>query len=242
LAVSKPREGQFSPEEKERLALLGQQATLRLSAFELVTAVARGGDEAVDALERALEARGTGARAPSEQLRAWVQALGRETHLPSQMIEQAERGALLRDLGKIGTPDAVLLKAGKLAAEEYALVKRHPTIGYKILRAVPALAPVASIVLYHQEWFNGEGYPEGLAGEEIPLAARLVGVIDAWDAMTSERPYRAAMPTAAAVAELRRQAGTQFDPKMVDSFLRVVDRLEREEAEAASARPAPAHA
>jgi HD-GYP domain-containing protein (c-di-GMP phosphodiesterase class II) len=83
-------------------------------------------------------------------------------------------------------------------------------------------------VLYHQEWFNGQGYPEGLAGEEIPLGARVVQILDAWDAMTSKRPYRGPMSKSAATAELRRQAGTQFDPKLVDTFLKVVDRLEHE--------------
>src|SRR5204863_1680645 len=97
-----------------------------------------------------------------------------------------------------------------------------------ILQSVSSLRKVAAIVLYHQEWYNGAGYPEGLAGEEIPLGARIVQVIDAWDAMTSDRPYRQAMPKPAAVAELRRQAGTQFDPKLVELFLRVIDRLDRE--------------
>ena len=107
-------------------------------------------------------------------------------------------------------------------------MKTHPNIGHRILQPVDFLNQVAAIVLYHQEWYNGAGYPEGLAGEEIPLGARIVQILDAWDAMTSDRSYRKAMPHGAAIAELRRQAGTQFDPKLVDHFLRVIDRLERE--------------
>src|SRR4029077_1186688 len=123
---------------------------------------------------------------------------------------------------------AILKKTSELTPEEYNTMKTHSAMGRDILEPIPSLRAAASVVLYHQEWYNGAGYPEGLAGEEIPLGARIVQVIDAWDSMTSDRPYRKAMSRSAAIAEMRRQAGTQFDPKIVEVFLLVLDRLERE--------------
>ena len=98
-------------------------------------------------------------------------------------------------------------------------MKKHPSLGHQILAPVKFLGPVAQIVLYHQEWYNGQGYPEGLKGEEIPLGSRIVAVIDAWDAMTSDRPYRKALGREKAVSELTKGSGTQFDPKVVEVFL-----------------------
>jgi len=159
-----------------------------------------------------------------------VRAVTQEIPLPEALIGQTESGALLHDLGKIGIDDAILKKTGPLTADEYALMKNHPAIGLKIVQPLQFLRSAGAIILYHQEWYNGAGYPEGLAGEEIPLGARVVQIIDAWDAMTSDRPYRKAMSRAAAITELRRQAGTQFDPKLAELFLRVIDRLEREDS------------
>lgn len=116
------------------------------------------------------------------------------------------------------------MKPGKLTPAEYDVMKTHPAIGHRLLQPLTHLRKVAAIVLYHQEWYNGSGYPEGLAGEEIPLGARIVQIVDAWDAMTSNRTYRPAMSPEAAKAELRRQEGTQFDPKLVEAFLRVLGR------------------
>ena len=104
------------------------------------------------------------------------------------------------------------------------IMKKHPAIGHQILAPVKFLGPVAQMVLYHQEWYNGQGYPEGLSGEEIPLGARIVAIIDAWDAMTSDRPYRKALLREKAIAELKNGAGTQFDPRAVEAFLRIEER------------------
>ncbi|MEK7656596.1 MAG: HD domain-containing phosphohydrolase, partial [Elusimicrobiota bacterium] len=110
---------------------------------------------------------------------------------------------------------------GKLTPEEFEAVKKHTTIGYKLLAPVKFLGPVAQMVLYHPEWYNGRGYPEGLKGEEIPLGSRIVALINAWEAMNSDRPYRKALSREAALEQLRKGAGTQFDPKVVDAFIRV---------------------
>jgi len=128
-------------------------------------------------------------------------------------------GSLLHDVGKIGVPDAVLLKPGKLSDEEWQIMREHPHNGHLILQKLPFLSMAADIVLCHEERFDGSGYPAGLKGADIPLAARLFAVIDTLDAMTFDRPYRKALPFDTAKAEIVRMAGTQFDPEAVHTFL-----------------------
>ena len=138
------------------------------------------------------------------------------------MIRHIEYAALMHDIGKIGIDEAILHKPGKLTPEEREIIKKHPEIGNRIIAPVAFLSPVAPMVLYHQEWYDGQGYPDGLAGEEIPLGARIVAVIDAFDAMTSDRPYRKALSRDIAVGELNKGANTQFDPKVVNAFIEVL--------------------
>lgn len=129
-------------------------------------------------------------------------------------------GSLLHDIGKIGVPDAILLKPERLSDQEWLIMREHPRNGHHILHNLPFLAMAANIVLCHEERFDGSGYPAGLKGEEIPLAARLFAVIDTLDAMTFDRPYRKALPFDSAKAEIIRMAGKQFDPVAVETFLR----------------------
>ena len=138
--------------------------------------------------------------------------------------EQAERvhiAGLVHDIGKIGVPEAVLCKPGRLNDEEFALIKQHPEIGHRILKDIPQLRDVLPGVLYHHERFDGKGYPHGLAGEQIPLIARVLCVADTVDAMSSTRSYRAAMPQSKVIEEIARCAGTQFDPALAAAFSRV---------------------
>lgn len=129
-------------------------------------------------------------------------------------------GSLLHDIGKIGVPDAILLKPGKLSDQEWLIMQEHPRNGHQILQNLSFLTMAADIVLCHEERFDGSGYPAGLKGDEIPLAARLFAVIDTLDAMTFDRPYRKALPFDTAKEEIQRMAGSQFDPIAVDTFLR----------------------
>jgi len=129
-------------------------------------------------------------------------------------------GSLLHDIGKIGVPDAVLLKPGRLSNEEWLVMREHPRNGHLLLQKLPFLSMAADIVLCHEERFDGSGYPAGLKGEEIPFAARLFAVIDTLDAMTFDRPYRKALPFDTAKTEILHMSGSQFDPKAVDIFLR----------------------
>ena len=141
-------------------------------------------------------------------------------NLPQEDRDRLELLATLHDIGKVGISDRILSKPGKLTNEEWVEMKRHPEIGYRIAMASLELMPVAEGILCHQEHWDGTGYPQGLRGEDIPLLSRIIAVVDAYDAMTQDRPYRSAMPHAAAVAEIERNAGTQFDPKVAQVFIR----------------------
>jgi len=129
-----------------------------------------------------------------------------------------EYGALLHDIGKIGIPDAILRKPGKLDSEEWRIMKNHPTIGYNVLRRIKFLEDAAQIVLHHHEAYNGNGYPDGLSGDSIPLGARIFNIADTIDAMTSDRPYQKAQPFETAAGELLKHSGQQFDPKIIAVF------------------------
>jgi HD-GYP domain-containing protein (c-di-GMP phosphodiesterase class II) len=134
-------------------------------------------------------------------------------------LRQIARGAFLHDIGKMGIPDGILRKPGPLTDEERVVMRRHCEIGYQALRNIPFLRQAAQIVLTHQERYDGTGYPRGLRDDEIPLGARIFAVADALDAMISDRPYRKAMALDAAIEEIQRNSGTQFDPKVVQVFL-----------------------
>src|SRR5215211_194767 len=150
-----------------------------------------------------------------------AEVVGRKLGLAGQSLHQVRQAAELHDIGKVAVPRAILDKPGPLSSEEWAFVARHTLIGERILGAALALRPVARIVRSSHEHYDGNGYPDGLRGREIPLGARIVSVCDAYDAMTSDRPYRSRMSHQAALAELRRCAGGQFDPAVVDAFCRV---------------------
>lgn len=137
----------------------------------------------------------------------------------AESLRQIYWGALLHDIGKIGLPDAILLKHGPLSEEEWREMRSHAEKGYSIVSQVPGLQEAAKIVLSHEERFDGSGYPQGLRGEAIPWGARLFAVIDTLDAMTSDRPYRKGLDFDAAKAEILRMSGTQFDPAAVEAFI-----------------------
>jgi HD-GYP domain-containing protein (c-di-GMP phosphodiesterase class II) len=148
-------------------------------------------------------------------------------HLNQVELSELELLATLHDIGKIGVNDDILNKPGKLSAEEWAQMRRHTEIGYRIAMASPELVPIADYILTHHERWDGKGYPQGLSGETIPLISRILAVVDAYDAMTQDRPYRAAMPREFAVGELIKYSGTQFDPGVVRIFLHIIGETEK---------------
>jgi hypothetical protein len=170
------------------------------------------------ALATAIEARDGYTGQHSEQTVELVTRVAEALDLTGDEVSEVKTAALLHDVGKIGIPDDVLHKAGPLDEAEWEVMRRHPEIGERILRAVPGLDGVARAVRHEHERWDGGGYPDRLAGEQIPLASRIVLVCDAFHAMTSDRPYRTRMTEAAALAELRRCAGSQFDPRVVEAL------------------------
>ena len=159
----------------------------------------------------------------SPQVSELAVRVGRSLGLGPGELDVLVRAAEMTDLGKMLIPDAIALKRTPLSPEEWAIVRRHPVVAAEILAAAPATVPVAELVRCSQERHGGTGYPDGLSGDAIPIAARIIAVCVAFDAMTTDRPYRAAAPVGLALAELRRCAGEQFDPAIVDAFCAVFD-------------------
>ena len=155
----------------------------------------------------------------STRLAEWGMRVGQELGLEEPALQNLEIAALLHDIGKVGIPDAILQKPGKLEADEYVLMKKHPEYGWAVLRMLPGFERAALDILHHHESFDGKGYPAGLKDTEVPIVSRIVSVIDAFDAMVSSRPYRKGLPFEEAVRRLILASGTQFDPVVVQCFL-----------------------
>ena len=176
----------------------------------------------VKMLADALEVKDPFLRGHSDEVSGLVRAMAARLELSDDRREQLIFGSLLHDIGKLGVSERILLKPGPLTDEEYGAVKLHPRIGYRLVAQLPLLSPVAPAILHHHERYDGDGYPSGLAGERIPLEARVIAIIDAFSAMISDRPYAAAVSVADALAELERCAGTHFDPRLVEIFVEEV--------------------
>ena len=177
----------------------------------------------VRALANAVEARDAYTGKHAERVAAYGLELARAAGIDLGSSPEIEFGFLLHDVGKVAIPDAILFKTARLTAEEYSLMSRHTVIGWEILHEIEFLGDAKLVVRHHHERFDGTGYPDGLAGEDIPLAARVFAVADTLDALTTDRPYRAAVGWAEARAEIERHAGTQFCPAVVDAYRRVDD-------------------
>ena len=149
--------------------------------------------------------------------------LAREFKMSDAELVHLRRGALLHDIGKMGVPDSILLKPGALSDDEWTLMRRHPVYAYDLLSSIGFLRPALPIPHSHHEKWDGTGYPRGLKGEQIPLAARIFAIVDVWDALRSDRPYRAAWPEDKVRAHIQSLAGSHFDPQVVAAFLRLLD-------------------
>jgi HD-GYP domain-containing protein (c-di-GMP phosphodiesterase class II) len=182
-------------------------------------------DTTLRALMAALDTKDAATEGHSERVARLTVAVAREMGLPEERMLDIERGALLHDVGKIGVPDSVLRKAGDLNEKEWEAMQKHPLLAGLMVSKVDFLEGAMPILLYHHERYDGSGYPFGLTGDQIPLEARIFALVDAYDAMTSERPYRQAMPPQEALEQIRANTGTQFDPNVVEAFEAAVTRL-----------------
>jgi HD-GYP domain-containing protein (c-di-GMP phosphodiesterase class II) len=185
--------------------------------------IARGYPEALTALVAATEARDRHTYGHSRRVAELSFRIGQQMNLSSDALRRLVWGAELHDIGKIGIPDYILNKEGPLTADECVLVEQHPAIGWDIARRTRSLGEVLDVVRHHHERIDGAGYPDGLAGDEISLAARIVAVADVWDALTSDRSYRPAWSHDAALGIMREGSGTQFAPECVDALVTVVN-------------------
>lgn len=219
----------YQSERSEREALKSAQSQLLRyaedirAAFrlerELRQAIQQAYLETIRMLAAAVEARDPCTGGHLERVTKYSLSIARELGWDDEAIEQIEMGAILHDIGKISVEDAILRKPGPLSTDEWQHMRRHPETGAHLLRGIGFLTNVIPCVLHHHERFDGRGYPAGLRGEEIPIGGRIVAVADAFDAMTSTRPYRPALPDDYAIHELQSGAGVQWDPRVVAAFL-----------------------
>lgn len=221
---SSKRNKQFTQRDVELITLFADNSAITIENLELFGDLQSFYFEMIQTLARALDAKDSYTHDHADRAGKYAKMIAEEMNLPQTIVRYIEYAALLHDIGKIGISDSILLKKGKLTDEEQKIIRQHPTIGYKIILPVKYLNPIAPLVLYHHEWYDGSGYPEGISGEEIPLGARIVSVIDAFDAMTSDRPYRKAPSVNIAVNELKKGIGKQFDPRIVKIFLDILNR------------------
>jgi putative nucleotidyltransferase with HDIG domain len=211
-------------ENVERLRKQNEQLrTANIEIIQVKDDLQTSYDGTLEALVNALDARDQETKGHSIRVSRYMLDIAREMGVVEGSREwvDMQRGSLLHDVGKIGVRDAILLKPGKLTEEEWVAMRKHPEIGYNMLRQVRFLEGAAEIILAHHERWDGKGYPRGMRGEEIPLGARIFTVVDTFDSMTSDRPYRNALSTEQALQEVLRCRGGQFDPRVVEAFLEI---------------------
>jgi len=220
-ATDKPG-GRFSEQDLADLGFIAEASAIGLSNQLDRLELERVDFETIQALATTVEAKDTYVHGHSERVLTWAVATARELGLAEERLQTLSRGAELHDIGKLAIPDRILHARRRLTTEEWAIVREHPTRGVSLVRHLGFLKPTHPVILHHHERLDGSGYPEGLRGEGIPLEARIIAVVDAYDAMTSVRPYRRPLSHEEAVEELVRCSGVQFDPRCVEAFLKYI--------------------
>lgn len=224
----------FAPdtEWKRLFEMLADQAALAIDNAEMFEELRRANlrlslayEATIEGWSKALELRDKETEGHTLRVTELTLKLAERLGVDPALLPHIRRGSILHDVGKIAIPDAILLKPGALNAEEWALMRQHPTIAYGMLAPIEYLQPALNIPYCHHERWDGSGYPRGLKGEEIPIEARIFAVADVWDALTSDRPYRKAWSCAEALNYIREQAGKQFDPRVVEAFLEVISEI-----------------
>lgn len=220
----------WSEQDKQQVAQLADQVAVAISNARLVAELKQLHWGTLTALARAIDAKSHWTAGHSERVTSWAMKIARAMGLPEQELEIMHRGGLLHDIGKIGTPMAILDKPGRLTDEEMQQMREHVRIGARIMEPIPGFTECMPIVLQHHEWVDGSGYPEGLRGDEISLHARIFAVADCYDALISDRPYRSGMSPERVKEILQAGAGKQFDPGVVEKFLNLLEHENRKEA------------
>jgi len=220
---------QASEEWRTFLETLAGQAAIAVDNAQLFQDLQRSNRELSQAYDAtiagwssALDLRDKETEGHTQRVTELTERLARAAGIPEAELVDVRRGSLLHDIGKLGVPDAILHKPGPLNEDEWKVMRRHPLLAFEMLAPITFLRQALDIPYCHHERWDGTGYPRGLKGEQIPLAARLFAVVDAWDALTSDRPYRPAWSRAKVIKHIRALAGTQFDPNAVDIFIRVI--------------------
>lgn len=215
------REGVFTEEDCSLLSAFANQAAVALENAQLFNDISISYDQTLEALVTALEFRELETTMHTRRVVLYSMALAQKMGLSDDQTQQLRRGALMHDIGKIGVPDAILNKPGPLSEDEWVQMRRHSSLGVDILEGIMFFQGAIDIVGASHEQYDGSGYPHGLKGEEIPLGARIFAVVDALDAITSDRPYRKAQSFDVALKEIKSKRGTQFDPKVIDAYLAI---------------------
>lgn len=212
----------FASTDKEILSLLAEQAVIAIKNARLYEDQQKLTIGSIKSLAAILDLKTPYKYTPSPAFVNFTLACGKELRLSEKELTSLRHAVLLHDAGKISISEDILTKPARLTDKEYGAIKKHPYKGVKLIKPIDVLKPTIPIILYHHERYDGSGYPQGLKGDEIPLGARIMAVTDAFWAMTGKRPYRKKISTKEAVAEIRKYSGTQFDPKVVAAFLRVI--------------------
>lgn len=205
----------------EVVILLFGPLLLARYSFKLYLNMKNNFMETIQALSAAIEQKDPYTQGHSQRVCDLAEKLGQELKLRTYELEQLRYAAILHDIGKIGIPESILNKPGSLTREEFDQIKNHPLMGVNILQKIDFLKEVTLIMQNHHEYYDGSGYPEGKAGDRIPFLSRIITLADAYDAMTSDRPYRAALSPEHAIEEIQDKSGSQFDPQVVRAFLKL---------------------
>jgi putative nucleotidyltransferase with HDIG domain len=221
-----PLQPPFTSDDLYLIDAIAAKASVGIESARLAQQQQEQFIQTLTTLARTVDARDRGTATHAQRVTAYALCLATALGLSDEEVQRVRLGTPLHDIGKIGIPDAILHKPGRLNDDELEQMKQHPVRGVVILESFQALRPVLPIVRSHHERWDGQGYPDGLAGEAIAREARVVAVADVFDALTSERPYRVGMPAAEAFAEIGRHAGTQFDPAAASTFLAVRQQVE----------------
>lgn len=224
LTVYHNEQKEFNGEDIQLLYAIAAEAAVTIENATLFDRIKNMYISTIKSIAAALSARDAYTRGHSDESSRYARAIAEELSLNSHQKELLEYGSILHDIGKIGISDDILNKPSKLSKGEYEVMKRHPIIGAKIIEPLEEFKELAYIIAHHHEHYNGTGYPDGLSQEEIPLIARILHVVDAFHAMTSDRPYRKALAVGIAIDELQKGSGSQFDPVVVDALIRIIEK------------------